>query len=173
MVIVHGLVIEGLGIGEVRGPLLGEEQRQVLLEGRLVALDRQQVVGALVSYGARDLLLAAHGVDGHQSALELQHLEQPGDGDDLVLLVGDGLLAQHQLLAAGPRRDHVQGGAALARIPGAPRGLAVDGDHIVLADTLVYGAEALRPGDEAVAEGVVVERVEQVVDGVVAGYAFS
>ena len=65
----------------------------------------------------------------------------------------------------------MQGGAALARIPGAPRGLAVDGDHIVLADTLVYGAEALRPGDEAVAEGVVVERVEQVVDGVVAGYA--
>ena len=75
--------------------------------------------------------MALHGVDGDQGTLQLEHLKQARNGDDLVLLLaGDCLLAEHQVLLTRPRRDQMQDGAALGLVATAPRGLAVDGDDL-------------------------------------------
>jgi hypothetical protein len=132
MIVVDGLVGERPAVGEAAGALLGEEELEVLTQAGLVALDREQVVGALVADGLGDGFVAAQGVDGDEGALELQHLEQARDGHDLVLLAGDRLLAEHQAVRAGPGRDEMQGGAALGPVTAAPCGLAVDRNDLLL-----------------------------------------
>jgi hypothetical protein len=42
----------------------------------LIVLDRQHVVGLLLDNQAGDLALAAHGIDGHHGARQLQRVEQ-------------------------------------------------------------------------------------------------
>ena len=69
-------------------------------ERGLVALQGEQVIGLVGDDLGGDLDLAAHGVDGHQGALELPGLgelvEKIGDGGDLVGLLRDAGLRQRQ-----------------------------------------------------------------------------
>ena len=62
--------------------LLGalEQVCQIFEQPALVLLHRQQVVGFLFHNLLSNLLLAAHGVNGHDTALQLQQLQQPRDG---------------------------------------------------------------------------------------------
>ena len=55
------------------------------------------------------LVWVADRVDRDQRAGQSQALQQERDGDDLVRLVADRLLAQHQALPAGPGGDEMQG----------------------------------------------------------------
>jgi hypothetical protein len=50
----------------------------------LVGFDDQHVIAAALHDLPGDLLLTADGVDGHQRPLQVQQLQQPGDGRDLV-----------------------------------------------------------------------------------------
>jgi hypothetical protein len=67
-------------------------------ERRLVALERQQIVGLVRDDPVGDLDLTAHGVDGDQGAFELlvfgELIEKFRNGGDLVGLLRDGELCQ-------------------------------------------------------------------------------
>src|SRR4051794_6073348 len=79
------------------------------LEGAFViGLQPQEIVGALGPDPLGDLLLAAHRVQGNDTAFELEGIEQLGDGSDLVRLAVDRALAEHQPLLARPGADQVQ-----------------------------------------------------------------
>jgi hypothetical protein len=80
---------------------LSAEQFDILAQGALIALEGQHIVGLGVDDLAGDVALAADGVDGHDGAFDGQQVEQPGDGDDLVGLVGDLDLAEHEALPRG------------------------------------------------------------------------
>lgn len=108
--------------------------------------------------------MRANGVDGDQRSREFEPLQEAGDGGDLVALVGDRLPAEHEALTGGPGRDGVQGGAPCGPGVAAPGGLAVDGDEIGLGL-----AQAFDPRREAGLEEVGVERLDDVVEGVVGG----
>jgi len=105
-----------------------EEEPHVLGEGRPVVFEREQIIGALGADRLGDFALAAHGVDGDEGALDLQPLDEQGDGDNLVAFPVDGLLAEHQALPGGPGGDEVQQCAA-GRV-GATRSLAVNGNDV-------------------------------------------
>src|SRR5262245_1802850 len=150
---------------EVGGDGRLEAFDDVGLQGRLVALDLQQVVGPALADRLGHLRLAAGGVDRHQSPLQLQQPQQPGDGGDLVGPVLDGHLAEQQGVGPDPGADQVQAGPAQAAA--AAQGLAVDLD-VVEAQP---GAGGVDPGGEAVLEGAGGEVAEDVAEGVVAGDA--
>src|SRR5262249_13973098 len=82
-----GLVKGQLGGLVVQGFL--QTLLDVLQQLFLVALDRQDVVAAPSDDSLGNLLLAAHRVDADQSPLQLQQLQQPGNGRDFVGIGGD------------------------------------------------------------------------------------
>src|SRR5215470_9688226 len=152
------VVLEPLEVGGEGGLEGGDDVR---LQRRLVALDLQQVVGPALADGLGNVRLAAHGVDAHQRALQLQQPQQPGDGGDLVGLVLNGHLPQRQAAHPGPGADYVQAG--LAQPAAAAQRLAVDLD-VVQAQPGAGGAD---PGGEAALEDVGGEVAEDVAEGVV------
>lgn len=158
------VVVEGLvGVGDQLARI-GEEADHVVVGGGPVAFEGEEVITAAGHDRLGDGGLRAHGVDGDQRALEFEPFQETGDGGDLVALVVDRLLAEHEALAGGPGRDGVQGGPPLRPGVAAPRGLAVDGDEIGLGL-----AQALDPGGKAGLEEVGVEGADHVVEGVVDG----
>lgn len=78
------------------GGLIGEGAAEIYshvgFEGRLVALEAQDIVGAMVDDILSDAGLTAHGVDGDHGAGELacigESVEHVGDGEDLVGFLG-------------------------------------------------------------------------------------
>jgi hypothetical protein len=99
--------------------------------------------------------------DSDDGTLDRQHVEQGGNGDNLVRLLAHLGLRQHQALPRGEGRDHVDGllGSLLPRTPGR---LAVDGDN--LGRRL---GQRRHPGYEATPEGPRVQRGENVAQMVV------
>ena len=75
---------------------------------RMVLLHAQHVVRPLLTDGARDLGLRAHRVDGDDTALDVEHLEQFGDRRNLVGLLRCHRLVQHHAHAGRKRADHMQ-----------------------------------------------------------------
>jgi hypothetical protein len=71
----------------------GEVALRLGAQGRLVLLDPKQAIGAGVDDLLSDRRIAGDGVDGDQSAVEVEQFHQLRDGDDLVGLLVDGLLA--------------------------------------------------------------------------------
>ena len=105
-------------------------KRHFLFERRLVALERQHVVGTTITNLLRNRLLTARSVDRHEDSMKLEQLEQPRDRLDLAGLVLARHLARRHPVAAGPGAHHVQRAALCRFAERAPRRLAVDRDHL-------------------------------------------
>ena len=56
----------------------------VFLQMLLVAFDSQYIITAFVHNRLGNLLLTAHRIDGHQSTVQVQHLQKFGNGRDFV-----------------------------------------------------------------------------------------
>ncbi len=66
-----------IGIGSVlTGDQVGKQQYHIVVELALIGFQRQQVVGVLFDDGAGDRCLAADGVNGHQTAPQIERLQQ-------------------------------------------------------------------------------------------------
>ena len=90
VILVDGLY--GLNLALGRG---GEVGLDVGMQRRLVALERQQVIGPCLG----DLVIGGDGVDGDERALDGQPLQDDQDAGAVVLLSLDRLLGQDELLA--------------------------------------------------------------------------
>ncbi len=116
--------------GEVVGLGRGNTQLHILVQGALVALERQHIVATLVEDLLGDLPLAAHGINRHQAPSEGQLPQEFGQGGDLIGFVLDLDLSQHQAIGRGPGTHQVDGRLAAAPIVRAAKGLAVEGDDL-------------------------------------------
>jgi hypothetical protein len=98
-----------------------------LVQGGLVGLDDEQVMGLLVrDQPVRERPLGVQGVRGHHDPGQVQIAQQWLHGGDLVGLVVDLPLGQHDPLAVGDRGHQVRGTAVdVGVIAGAAHGLAV------------------------------------------------
>jgi len=129
----------------------------------VVAFQCQHVVGVGLDDFLGDFFLTAHRVHGHDAAGEFQHPQQFGQRRDFVALVTDFQLPQHQLVALGPRADHIL--EALLGVEGAAQRLPVQGH-----DFLRHGLpQALRPAQKTIPKRLGVQRGQYAVEGVVTG----
>lgn len=152
--ILPGL-LQRLALGEAEALLERD------LKGRLVAFDSQQIVGLLFPDLRSNLALAAHRINGDQIAPDQQAVKQFGDGGDLVALVTDLLLAQHQPTFGGEGTDHVD--RPVLAIARASYRLAIDRQR-----SLAHrGHQAADPAPEGRFEGLGVQDAEHPVEGVV------
>jgi hypothetical protein len=138
------------------------------LEGAtVVGLQPQEIVGPLGPKPRGDVRLAAHSVERHDAAVEVQSVEKFGNGGDLVRLAIDLALAEHQSLITRPGADQMQRAVIVAATARAPDGLAVDRHHLAL--DLAH--QGLRPSREAGLKRVRIEQHEDPPKGVVRGDA--
>src|SRR6476660_6437162 len=131
----------------------------------LVVLDRQYIIATSLDDRAGDLLLATDGINGDQRPVQIEHLQQGGDGRDLVGAFRDHHLAQGQVLLDRPGADDLQGVQAAFGAARTPLGLAVDGD----VRQVQTAADLVQPGQQAALQGHRIEVVEEPFQGVVAG----
>ena len=75
---------------------IGEEQRRVLVQAGLIAFEREDIIRAFVDDTPGDLLLRPHGVDRHDRALKVEHVQELRDRRNLVGLSINRLLGEHQ-----------------------------------------------------------------------------
>ena len=143
---------------------MGEDGDEPFVEPRLIALDREHVVGAFRPDGGGNGGLAPDGVDGHGAVPQLQQRQHGGDGRDLIGLRVDGHLAEGQLPVAGPRTDGVQ--RARGGVAASARGLAVDGH-----DAGDLAGERPTPRGEPGREGLRIQLPQDPREGVVRGDA--
>lgn len=132
---------QGLGIGEVG--------RYVLVQGRPVGLEAQQIVTASRQDQLGGFVLAVNCVGGDQPAAEVKAGEQRPGGQDLAVAVSgtEAPLADHEAGRGGEGGDHGQRVAAGGIVERAPERLAVDRDH-----AFAGGAERLDEAGEAAGE---------------------
>lgn len=100
------------------------------MQGGLVALERQEVIGLCVGDGLGDLGIGGDGVDGDQGGFDDQPLQDGQDGGALILFGLDRLLSQNELLAGSPGRDQMQRRNARAAVAAAAQALAVERDQV-------------------------------------------
>lgn len=108
--------------------------------------------------------VAARGVDGYDRAFDVQHVQEPGDRDDLVGLFRHLELSQHKPLPRGEGRDDVDRRLVAGLAAGAPGGLAIDGDHLRR-----HAAGGCGPGHKALLEALGIERGEDLAQAVMGG----
>ena len=71
----------------------------------MIALDGQKIVAALLDDLGGNVPLATHGIDADQETFDVECIEQYRDCRDLVALVGDLLLTEHQTQVGGKGAD--------------------------------------------------------------------
>jgi hypothetical protein len=120
----------------------------------LVVFDSQRVVAASFQNLGGNGLLAAHGVDGHQGAVQVEQLQERRDGRDFIGFHIDRYLSQRQVLCGGPSADQVQR-AELGRA-GAAQRLTIDGDVL----DLERSTDGFHPVAETGLEGLGAETLE-------------
>src|SRR3954451_23647793 len=136
------------------------------LEGvAVIGLQRQEIVGTLRPDPGGDLLLASHSIERHDAAVEMQGVEQLGDGGDLVRLAVDLALTEHQSLIARPGTDEMQRAVIVAAAAGTPDGLAVDRHHLALD----LARQGLCPSRKTALERVRIEQHEDPPERIVRG----
>lgn len=80
----------------------------------------------------RGFLLASHGINRHQTALQIEKLEQFGNRRDLVGLFGRLDLAQHHTICRAEGTDHVDRPFTLPSAVQPTQRLAINGHHRAL-----------------------------------------
>lgn len=148
--------------GRVQGPVVPEGRHDLLVQGVLVFLDGQEIVGLLLPYALGDAHLGADGVHRDHRPLQVEFFQEPGDGRYLVLLAlqpqlsqGDVVFAHegvHQVVPFGP------GGPG----GGAAQLLAVDG-HLLFGQRFQELAAVV---DQATLDFPGVNRAHQPLEGV-------
>ena len=136
-----------------------EEQLDVVAQRALITLQSEHVIGVILDDLSRDLLLASHRVDGHRRTFQRQQLQEIGDRCDLVRLLRDFDLSEHETLSRTPRRDQIDRRLGAAFLVGAPECFTVDGDEI-----RSEFRQRCDPGNEATLEGLRVEGCEQIAE---------
>ena len=126
----------------------------------MVGFERQHIVCLLVCDLGRDVFLAAHGVDGDDASLDVERAQQLGDRRDLVGLVVDFDLSQHQAVVRRPCADDIGDGRAF--VQRAAQRFAIDGDHIAGERR----ADALNPFYETVQKRIGVDGGKHAVERV-------
>src|SRR5215218_3570082 len=101
----------------------------------------------------RDLALAVERVCRDHHAREAKHFEELGDRRDLVRLVLDRPLGEHEALLHGPSRDKMQGRGGRGSVEGAPERLTVQSN-----DALTALGKAAHEGQKTCLE---LRRIEQ------------
>ena len=168
MIAIDSFVPTDGGIFEIIGFLLGHEEFDIFAQRALITLQGQDIIGFLVHDLLGDGTLATHRVDGDDGAFDVHHLEQLGNGDDLVGLFGDLDLSEHQALTRGEGRDHVDCCFSAFLMVRSAQRLAIDRDHIRR-----NAGQRGNPADEAALEMLGVERGEDVAEVVVRGRSFA
>jgi len=87
-----------------------QQQKRVshlLGQQALIVLDRQHIVGLLLDNLCGDASLTPYGVDGHHRSGQFQRRQQLGNRRDSVGFFIDLALSQHQTVALGLGRTHV------------------------------------------------------------------
>src|SRR5436305_11700683 len=86
--------------------------RDIGFKRRLIALQRQQIVGAMGEDLVGNLDLTPHGIDGHQRTFELlclgELVKKIGDSGDFVALLRNAYLRQDQPGRSGISTERVQ-----------------------------------------------------------------
>ncbi|MEZ6054664.1 MAG: hypothetical protein R3C02_25375 [Planctomycetaceae bacterium] len=132
----------------VLGVLL-EQLRQSLVQLRLIVFDAHHVVRVRLDNGLCRLGLSVHGVQRDHRSLQFQELQQHRHGGNLVRLLSDRHLPQHEPRVGGKGRDGVQRRLTSRLIERTPQRLPVDGDPSTpqrpgkLIDPLMHGREEL------------------------------
>src|ERR1700722_9835777 len=85
----------------------GNALANILCQMGLVVLYCEDIVTTSFHDFLSNRRLTADGVNGHQSAVQIQQLQQLGDRRDLIRLVIDGYLAQTQVASRSPSTDQV------------------------------------------------------------------
>ena len=119
-----------------------------LAQGRLVLIDREDVIGAVAHDLLRNRGLTVHRIDGHDGPADLQEAQQPGDARDVVGFLRGDNLPQGHFLRVRPGAHDIQCGPAIATIVRAAQAFAVDRHHFTVLDL----CDGLRPGDEGFLE---------------------
>lgn len=159
----------GIGKARVRRPF--EEQGQILRQMRLVVLDGRHVVGVLLPNPAHCRLLAMQGVGGNETAVEIQQGQQSRDGGDLVGLLVDLALRQHQTVAFGEDADYMHRRPRGRGIEGVAQLLAVDADLLSLGVFWGRQTQGAHPFEKHGGERFRIEADEAPAEGVGAGNA--
>ena len=123
-----------------------EQILNTLVQLTLVRLHRQRVVGTALGDPLGNLPLAAHSVDSDDAAMQVQHLQQLGNGGDLVGFLVSLDLAHGQALLRRPGADHVNGSFLPGPVIGTSGRLPINGHHF----TRQQFSDGLGSGDEAV-----------------------
>ncbi len=153
MALLQRLVAPWLAIGVSVGFRFGEELFHVVPQRALIAFQREHIICLPLDNLGRDLALATatrrrrashEDIDDHDRALDRQHAEKLRNGRDLVRLVGNFDLAEHEVLLRAPRRHHVDRRFRPTILIGPPQRLAVDGD-----DASIEPDQARDPDNEA------------------------
>ena len=120
------------GMGVVRKVLVVvlpgflEEQFHFFVENALVALEGENIITSLLRDLLGDFLLATHGIDGYDTAFDIQDLEQLGDCGDFVGLCVSGKSAQGRFFSVAG--DFSQSGQRSALQQGHRTGSVVPGE---------------------------------------------
>jgi hypothetical protein len=121
------------GSGDAVQPLcfdILEQEFHLPMEGWMIVLEGQDVIGSLLSNRLGNLFLTPHGVDRDNGTLQLQHPQQRGNGGDFVRLVIDFALPSYQPMGISPRADHVDSPLRGGMIKGAAQRFSIDRDDI-------------------------------------------
>ena len=139
-------------------------QAHILIQAALIALEREHIVPAPGGDGLGRRPLGVHGVRRHDPALERQHLQQLRHRRDLVGLVIDLHLAEHQAGLGGESLHQMHRRARSRLGEGTPQRLAVNGDDIAVQNR----RPVLQKPQQHLVQAVGVQRVEQVRKRIVA-----
>ncbi len=130
MITIDRLVLSDRRILKAVSFLFCHEYLDILAQGALVSLECEDIISLLVDDLFGNVTLAAYRVDGHDGPFYRQHVQQLGDGHDLVRLVRHFDLAQHKALTGREGRNHMNGGFLACFLIRPAQRLAVDRDHL-------------------------------------------
>ena len=147
--------------------LLFGEQFNIIAQRPLIALERENVISFLIDDLLRDVALTPHRINGDHRSFNLHHVEQRGDRHNLVRLLTNLHLREHEPLPRRESRDHMDGLFGALLLIGSTRCFSINGDH--------FGGrigQCCDPGHKTKLESHSVQRGEYIAQVIMRGRAF-